>query len=452
MRHVIRLLLSAAFGVAVVLLLPSLSSAEEPIRLHESFPTDYQYHVSSRVKLDGSLTLPPDKGQGVGKTLRMAGTSTIEYDEKVLSRDSTGAVQKTARVYNRLEVNRTVGDQPQTSSLRPGVRRQVLLRHGTKEVPFSPDGPLLWSEIDLVRTDVFTPALVGLLPDHPIRPGDRWAAALVAVAELTDFEKVEEGGLQCQFEEVTLLDRRRQARVSFSGSVRGVNEDGPTRQQLDGSFYFDLESNHLSYLSLEGMHFILDKEGKVAGTLKGQFVLTRQANAHSAELTSDRLAGVLLDPTDATTQLLYENVELGVRFLYPRRWRVASVRGRQIAVDDAEGSGFLLTVEPPELVPTGAHFLTESRDWLQKQQARIIHVEPLRQLQGPPRIIEQFAIAVDLNGQRVLMDYFVSRQTAAGATVAARLVTPDAATRQTEVTRIVASLQLSRTPRVESKK
>ena len=67
---------------------------------------------------------------------------------------------------------------------------------------------------------------------------------------MTDLEKIEEGRVECKLEEITTIEKRRYARVSFAGTVRGVNEDGPNRQQLDGYFFFDMESNHLSYMSL----------------------------------------------------------------------------------------------------------------------------------------------------------------------------------------------------------
>src|SRR5262249_1836770 len=151
---------------------------------------------------------------------------------------------------------------------------------------------LTWGEIDLVRTDVFTPALTGLLPDSAVSPGARWTAANAAIEELTDLERVEEGRVECRFEEITTLSGRRHARGSFAGTVRGVNEDGPNQQQLDGYIYFDLESNHLSYLSLKGIHSLLDKDGKEAGRIEGRFVLTRQVRNNARELSDEALRGV----------------------------------------------------------------------------------------------------------------------------------------------------------------
>src|SRR5207302_5852533 len=119
------------------------------------------------------------------------GKSAIEYDERVLTADTDGQVQKTFRIYRRIDFQRKVGDRPQESTIRPSVRRLVVLRHENAEVPFSPDGPLTWGEIDLVRTDVFTPALLGLLSEKAVNLGDRWKASKAAIQELTDMERIE---------------------------------------------------------------------------------------------------------------------------------------------------------------------------------------------------------------------------------------------------------------------
>ena len=390
----------------------------------------------------GTLALPKETEQASAKTLAITGSSSIEYDEKILSLDAGGSVQKTARIYRRMDFQRKVGDKLQQSSLRPAVRRLVVLRNNHLEVPFSPDGPLTWGEIDLVRTDVFTPALAGLFPDHPVKVGDRWTAATSAVQELTDMERIEEGSLECRFDQITTLERRRLARVVFSGSVRGVNEDGPNRQQLDGYFFFDLQSNHLSYLSLKGAHFLLDKDGKAIGKVEGQFVLSRQAPGSSKELSEEAWKGVLTEPDSENTLMLYKNEELGVQFLHSRRWRVAGVQGRQITLDESMGNGLLITIETPIATPSADQYLREVRDWLQKQQAKVFKIESPTPLPGPVPAVEQFSVDMELQGKRSWMKYLVIRQRNGGATLAARLSHKDLTALQTDVDKIARSLTI----------
>lgn len=428
----------------------SAAHADDTVRLEETFTPGYQYHVSSRVDLGGSLALPPEKDKSV-QSLPVTGDSAIEYDERVLKVSSSGVVEKTCRIYRRMEFQRKVGDKPQANSLRPGVRRLVLLRHQQVEVPFSPDGPMTWGELDLVRTDVFTPALVGLLPAGPVRPGERWTAAGPAVQELTDLERIEEGKIECRLEQVSTLHGRRLARVALLGAVRGVNEDGPNRQHLDGYYLFDLESRHLTYLSIKGMHVLLDKDGKEQGRVEGRFVLTRQAHQRSADLTDDALKGVALEPNDDNTRLLYDNPDLGLRLLHPRRWRLAGVKGTQLGLDETDGSGLMITLETPERTPSGAQFLAESRGWLKEQKATVVREYAPQTLQAAPRQLEHFAISADMMGQRAFLDYYVVRQALGGATVVARLQQKDLEHLRKEVERIAQSIAITR-PIVAAKK
>lgn len=427
----------------VTVSLVATTRAEEPVRLVEAFPAGYSYHVSSRVELSGSVTLPAEKDKPVPKPLTVTGESAIEYDERVLTLDKEGAPQKTIRIYRRLDFQRKVGDQPQENTLRPTVRRLVLLRNKNTEVPFSPDGPLTWNEIDLVRTDVFTPALAGLLPGKPVKSGDRWTASAEAVQELTDLERVEGGSLECKLEQIAALEGRRYARVALSGTVRGMNEDGPNRQQLEGYYFFDLETNHLSYLYLKGIHSMLDKDGKELGRMEGRFVLTRQANHRGKDLSDEALRGVALEPTPDNTLLLFDNADLGVRFLHPRRWRASVLQNRQVALDGADGSGLLLTLEALARVPTGAQFLVESRQYLQQQKAKELRAVPPHRVQAAPKELEHFALEIENGGQRVLMDYYVARQADGGATIAARLLPTDLAALQKEVEGIARSVTIT---------
>jgi hypothetical protein len=431
----------AALTAGLLLAVPA--RGDEPVRLSERFTPGYQYHVNVRVDLSGTLTLPAEKGRPVPQSLSVDGNSAIEYDERVLTMDQGGVVRKTVRLCRRTEFHRTLGSRAQESGLRPAVRRLVILRRDNTEVPFSPDGPLTWGEIDLVHTDVFTPALTGLLTDRPVRPGDRWTATDGAVRELTDLERIDEGKVECRLEQVTTTDGRRQARVALAGSVRGLNEDGPNRQSLEGYFYFDVESNHLSYLYLKGVHALLDKDSREVGRVEGRFVLTRQAGTSCPELTDDALKGVALEPDADNTLLLYDNPDAGVRFLYPRRWRVGVLQGTQITLDGADGNGLLLTLDPPARVPGGPQFQAESRAWLQKQRANILREEPVRRVRAEPAL-DAFALEAELGGQKFLMDYYVLRQSVGGATLAARLVPADREAARREVDRLARSITRTR--------
>ena len=440
----------APLGLVASFLSRSAVSAEEPVRLEERFSIGDQYSVKSRSEVSGTLTLPAEKGKPAMPPLTIRGDSAIEYDERVLTQLPNGQVGKTLRICRRVDFQRTVGDRPQESTLRPAVRRLVLLRDGrAKKAPFSPDGPLTWGEIDLIRTDVFVPALSGLLPTAAVKPNETWTASADAVQELTGLASIDEGRLECRLEQVSMQGRHREARVALSGTLRGMGEDGTSRQQLKGHFLFDLDAGRLVYVELRGVHALLAGDGHEVGRIEGRFVLSRQADVRVPELSDEALRGVTLEPDAEHTLLLYDNADLGVRFLYPRRWRIAGGGGNQVAMDAPDGSGFMLTIESTTRTPTGAQFFSETRDFLQGQKARIDRVDPPRTVQAnPPR--EHFALEVELTGQKFLMDYHVSRQGGGGAVLAARLLPNEQAALQREVESIARSIVI--TKRIEERK
>ncbi len=453
--------MKSALTFALVLCFGGLSCfarAEPPVRLHEALDVGTTYRVTSRVELSGALLLPVELPKGSPlessrpkaptQSLSVSAESAVEYDERVLERADSGEITRTLRAYQRLEFQRQVTEQgrqaepPRKNALRPEVRRLVLLRLKQAEVPFSPDGPLTWDEIDMVRTDVFTPALRGLLKAGEVRIGDEWQAADQAVLELTDLEEIKSGKVTCKLQEIVVRNGRRLARVGLAGTVNGVNEDGPNRQQLDGYFFFDLESNHLSYLSLQGTSWLIDKDGKTTGKIEGKYVLTRRPEANNAALSDEALRTLVVQPNDDNTLLLFDEQEFGVRFVYPRRWRVQRADARQITLQEPQGGGLQLTLEPAGRTPTARQLQAEVADWMRKEQLRLVRSTSPRSLQAGTERIDQFDLEVEQGKEAWKLDYYLVRQAAGGVAAAGRYPLANAAAMQKDAERIVRSIRL----------
>jgi hypothetical protein len=265
-------------------------------------------------------------------------------------------------------------------------------------------------------------------------------------------EKVEEGELTVKFVGPTTANGRRVARLELAGTVRGVNEDGPNRQKLDGTAYFDLEANLLTYLSIKGTHELLDgQSGQTTGAVEGQFVMTRSPLGQlPADLSDASLRGLDLKPGVENTLLLYDNPDLGVRFLYPRGWRVGAVQGKQVTLDHARlGAGVLMTVEPAGKVPTAEEYLKEATAFLQKEKAQVSAYEKPARVRAEPVQLDRFAVDATFGSEKVRMEYAVLGQTDGGVTVAARLPAPAAAELRTDVELVVRSLLV--TKKIEGK-
>jgi hypothetical protein len=234
------------------------------------------------------------------------------------------------------------------------------------------------------------------------------------------------------------------ARLKISGTVRGVNEDGPNRQKLEGTAYFDLDASVLTYLSVRGTHELLDGKGQTVGVIEGQFAMTRSPLAKMpADLSDDALRDLELKPTPENTLLLYDNSELGVRFLYPRGWRVGAVQGKQLTLDHARGGGILFTVEPANKVPSADDYLKETLGVLEKQKATIAATEKPSRLRAEPVLLDRFALDATIGKDKLRLEYAVLKQSDGGVTIAATLPTEDAELRP-EVARIVRSLSVTK--------
>lgn len=440
--------LSPAF---VVVILASTAAGQDALTLAEAFKPSHAYTVEVRVRLDGKLSLPAGKDKPP-QVVPTQGASRVKYDERILDPDEAGG-QKAVRQYREVEFRRVLGNSNQDATIRPAVRRMVVIRAGDRRAPFSPDGPLTWGEIDVVRTDVFNPAAIpGLLPPNSVKPGNSWKASAAAVAELTDLETVEDGGVAVEFAGVTTVDGRRVARLRVFGTIRGVNGDGPNRQKLDGTGYFDLDAKMLTYLSVRGTHELLDGQtGHTVGVIDGQFTMTRTPLGQPpAELSDAGLRGVGLKPDGENTLLLYDDPNLGVRFLYPRGWKVGAVQGKQVTLDHAKlGGGLLVTVEPAAKVPAVGDYLREVSAFLQQEKAAVTVLANPARVRAEPAALDRFTLAAAFDKEPVQMEYGVLRQAEGGATVAARLPHGSADALRPEVDRIIRSLTV--TKRIEGR-
>lgn len=416
------------------LFITSSAVAQSPISLRESNEAGRTYSVQSNVQLNATLTAPAEKGKA--STISMTGRSSIVYDEKLMSPLPDGTTRSLRR-YREAQVRRTINNVAQEATIRPSVSRMVILRTGTREVPFSPDGPLTFGEIDLVQTDVYTPALAGLLPAQPVQVGDTWPAAISAVEEITDIERIEQGGVECRL----VSAHGRYAKIAFTGTVGGVNEDGPVRQQLEGHFTFDFDDKIITNLELTPVKFLLDKEGKTKGKIEGKFSLTRRVVNDINDLSDAAIKGLTLEPDANNTLLLYEGALSNIRFTYSRRWRV-SVEQRQISLDGPAGNGLLLTVEPLNKVPAAEDYARESRIYIEKQKGRVLRNDAPVRIRPYPLEIDRFWMDVELNNQPARMEYAIVRQQAGGATVAARLTPSDTAALRPEFEQFVKSIQI----------
>lgn len=430
-------------------LLKPAAAQNGTIRLQEKLTTGMVVHVVSSSSLAGFIQVGSDKATNqAGKNLKdqrlaVEGCSQVEYHERVLTQSISGSADKVLRFYSRLDYRRKIGDQPQASTLRPAARRRVIWRTAAGQLDsFSPDGPLMWSELDQVKWEIFTPLLAGLLPDRQVSPGDRWQANNSLIMTLTDLETLETGELTCAFRGVEAKAGRLVAVIDFKGVVTGVNADGPNRQRLDGTAYFDLEQELVCFISLSATSWMLDAQQREVGKIDGLFQLTRR-RALSPELSDVQIRSLDCEPKSENTWILHYNPDAGLEMQYPRQWHLQKADHRQLILETADGAGLLVTIEPLAQLPTAAQFQQEAVNALTRQSFRILRRHPVRQIAAPPQAIDHFYFETSATDRTSwVFDYYVNRQRAGGATFAARYPAASAATHQQLVEKIARSFVL----------
>lgn len=424
----------------IVVSLGISAAAQDAVTLVERFDTAQPYRVELRVRINGRLALTPKKGEAT-KILPIEGDSTLIYDERMIPSDDPKSA-KLLRIYQDVRFQRRIDGQEQTADIRPSVRRMVVIRSESgKKVPLSPDGPLTWGEIDVVRTDLFSPALVtGLLPARPVKPGEKWYASKHAVADLTDLDPIEEGRLIVEYVGKVQLNGKSFARLNLSGQVKGRNEDGLSQHRLTGTIYFDLAENRLNYLNLQGTNELLGPDGKVTGRVEGSFQMTRGPSPRAADFSPEVVRQLKTSPDETNSLLLYDNPELGVKLEYPRRWRVGAVEGNQLTLEEGQGASILLTILPSNRLPTAEQYAREAQEFVRSQKGQVLGVVPTQKTE----FSDQFSLEIELNKARVRMNYHILSQANGGATAAVRLPLTDRDELTRHAHQILKSLQITR--------
>lgn len=391
-----------------------------------------QYRVVTKNTLKGHLLLPRAKGMAP-ENFPLEGVGLVKYRERALAADEQGQIGRVLRLYDTLELKRKVKDEDQVGGLRPAVRRVILQRRDNVEIPFSPDGPLQWSEIDLIRTDCLLSSLEGFLPTGNLVVGSRWQATRLATVELTTLSTLESGSFLCEYQGLIDHESSKLGLIAFGGTVIGATEEGRSRNHVRGAIYLDPATQRLQYLRVQGKRELLDDRDQSVGNLEVDFQLATKPIVDDPELSDSVVRTLPTAPTDENTALVYEHPGLGIKLLHPRRWFLASVQGNQLLLTKGENS-VVIHLERAGETPSTKAYRDEVSQYLAAQRFPIRATSDVEE--APPSKhgrLGHFAFDVQLEGKPVTLDYWAVERGQQGATLAARLASAEAATLQRDI-------------------
>lgn len=384
-------------------------------------PSDL-YRVETTETVRGHLDLPDEKGKP--QRLPIDGLRTVRYRERILpptpkSRD--GIPDRVLRVYDLIESRRTLKDQKQVEfPVRDSVRRIVLHRLEDIEKPYSPDGPLQWTEVETISHHVFAPALNGLLPAGSLQQGARWDAVRLAVAELSELRPLEDGSFTCEYKGTAPFRGKQLGQIAFTGKAVGISPEGRARDRVEGALYLDAASGKLHSVNVAAERAIVDKDGKKVGELKVEYQLAlRPIEGADPQLGDDIVAALPLEPTAEQTALFYQHTPLGIELTHPRRWFLSHAEGPQLRFE-YRGHVLILHFDPDGKTPSAKDYFAEVRGDLEKRKIPLDQVllEPIEKERSGNRI-GKFSVAAKMDGTPMMLDYYVMQRGSRGARLAA---------------------------------
>jgi hypothetical protein len=274
--------------------------APSPTVLKEAAKPGQVSHVLVELSAEG-MYKPEDPADGSkAKSIPLKVKGRLDFVERVQQVDGDGRPRRSIR-HVRQAANAINNDIRKIGSeIRSDVSLLVAERRQEGIVVFSTGGPLTRPELDLVQATADTLALPGLLPEKPVKEGDRWFVSDEAAKALSDYDALAANRLEAKLEELT----ERSARIALGGDIRGAARGGEGVISCKGSFVFDRGAGRISNLTLDRTES--RKPGPVEHGLEVKSTLSvdRQAIESPPELTDTVVAGLTFDGPPAQRELL----------------------------------------------------------------------------------------------------------------------------------------------------
>lgn len=313
----------AAWIVATLTLAGSTFS-DDAVMLREE-PSAGTTRVLVEMKADGEFAPSGPKASGA-KPQPLKVEARLDYYERTLRRDPDGAPRRVAR--RLVEAVAAIGDERGLAKVRPEVALLMADRRDLGTVVFSPSGPLTRSELDLVQSPGEPMALIGLLPEKPVRIGDRWPASAEAARNLSDYDAITTNGLEAKleaFDDAT-------ARIKIGGEVKGSARGGEGTIRITGQLTFDRKAKRISRVKLSRDE--TRKEGPVESGLaaKSSLVVERDDAETPSALSDDALATLPADIDPRREWLLLSPIGARYSIEHDRDWHLKREDPKQVVL------------------------------------------------------------------------------------------------------------------------
>ncbi len=312
-RHFLGFLATAAAGV-----LPSSCVFAAPLRGQRLEPQSDAGKIqryTAAVEVQGTVRLNAD-GKKV-TTAPLAVLANFEFDERVLAAQNDQP-QRVLRHYTQAAADIRVNNRAVKNVLRDDTRLVALDRGAESISLYSPLGPLVRDELELLRFPGEPLVWNALLPADPVEVGGSWKILDFITAALLGIDVVTASELKATYAK----QDGAVAKLELAGSVAGAVAGVVTDLVVNAKASFDTRQKQFTWLAISV------EEKRAIGHAQPGFETTTRVRiaaanlASSGYLTDQALEGVPLEQQAGSTLLLHKSADGGFDLLHDRRWHV----------------------------------------------------------------------------------------------------------------------------------
>jgi hypothetical protein len=308
-------------ALAVVVLLAMGSAAAiaadaQVVNLTASTTGSGYQEVRVVVEVEGKLKVNSD-GKEV-QHVPLKATANLQYVERLLSATNPGGPCTVVRHYQQAEAKIRLRETDLTNSLRDERRLIAREVRDGQPVHYSPLGPLMRDELELIEAPASGISLSTLLPGHEVKVGGEWKLDDKVAGPLFNLEAVNQQDITCKLESV----KDDVAVASLEGTVAGAMGGVSSDLELKGKLNFDLKKRAVTWLTLA------INEKRAIGHAQPGFEVTTRLRMIAApcdaapELNDEALATLKTAADGGQTLIEFTAAKPGFQLIHDRRWLV----------------------------------------------------------------------------------------------------------------------------------
>ncbi len=309
------------------------------------------FKVTIETTVTGAIKPAADKE----KTIALSAKNEHAILERVLTADK-GVVRKAARYYEKALSEAEIAGEKVRRVLRDERRLVVAQRIDDQPLCYSPAGPLMQPEIELITEHFDTLHLTGLLPGKENAIDDKWTIGNASVQALCLFEGLISQDLTGKLTEV----KDGLAVIAVEGTASGVELGAAVKLDIKATVRFDLLNHRLVALEWKQKDTREQGPASPASDMESTTVLKRSLlTEEPMELSKASLVGVPADddPPELLKLVLHKDHKGRYSFFHTRDWRMTGQTEHHLVLRLLERGDFIAqaTITAWRKEPAGQH-------------------------------------------------------------------------------------------------